>query len=49
VTLTDQGGRGADDSIGITLWNGNTLLFSSRWNGSETLEQMLLHGKVHVR
>jgi hypothetical protein len=49
VSLTDRGGPGADDSIGITLWDGNTLLFSSRWDGSETLEQALLHGKVHVR
>ena len=49
VTVTDKGDRhGSGDSIGITLWNGNALLFSSKWNGSATLEQLLKSGKITV-
>jgi hypothetical protein len=50
VTATDKGDRrGSGDSIGVTLWDGNTLLFSSRWTGSKTLEQLLVAGKITVR
>ena len=49
VTLTDRGSHGTKDSIGVTLWNGSKLLFSSKWNGSETVEQTLGGGKVYVR
>ena len=48
VTMTDRSGHG-EDSIGITLWHGDTLLLASRWDSSETLEQALAHGQVHVR
>jgi hypothetical protein len=37
VTLTDRG-AGQRDSIGITVWEGDRLLFSSGWNGSATEE-----------
>jgi hypothetical protein len=36
-------------SIGVTLWNGPTLLVSSRWNGVQTVEQALADGKIKVR
>jgi hypothetical protein len=50
VTVTDRGERhGSGDSIGITLWDGNTLLFSSSWTGSKTVEQLLATGKITVR
>jgi hypothetical protein len=49
VTVTDTGDRpGSGDSIGITLWDGNTLLFSSSWTGSQTLEQVLDAGNIAV-
>ncbi len=49
VTVTDRGDRhGSGDSIGITLWDGSALLFSSRWTGSRTLEQLLEAGKLTV-
>jgi hypothetical protein len=49
ITLTDRGSsHGSNDSIGVTLWQGSKLLFSSRWNGTETVEQALKSGKVHV-
>jgi hypothetical protein len=49
VTVTDQGDHpGTGDAIGITLWNGNTLVFSSAWTGAQTLEQALKTGKITV-
>ena len=49
VAVTDRGDRhGSGDSIGITLWDGDALLFSSRWTGSRTLEQLLETGKITV-
>src|SRR4029079_1343784 len=35
VTLRDAGEPGTADTIGITLWRNNTLLFSSNWNGTQ--------------
>jgi hypothetical protein len=40
--------HGSGDTIAITLWNGNTLLFSSAWSGAQTLEQALKTGKITV-
>ena len=49
VTVSDKGDRrGSGDSIGITLWNGDALLFSSAWTGAQTLEQVLMTGKITV-
>jgi hypothetical protein len=48
VTMTDRGSHGSNDSIGVTLWQGSKLLFSSKWNGTETVEQNLKSGKVHI-
>jgi hypothetical protein len=48
VTVTDAGGHGPGDTIAITLWNGNTLLFSSAWTGAQTVEQALKTGKITV-
>jgi hypothetical protein len=45
VAVTD----GPEDSIAVTLWDGDELLFSSRWNGSRTLEQSLRGGSIRVR
>jgi hypothetical protein len=48
MTLTDKGEPGSNDSIGVTLWNGNTLLFSSEWTGSKTDEKTLGGGNLVV-
>jgi hypothetical protein len=48
VTVTDAGGHGSGDTIAITLWNGNALVFSSAWTGAQTLEQALKTGKITV-
>jgi hypothetical protein len=47
VTVTDRGG-GKSDSVGITLWDGATLVFSSDWTGSATAERPLKGGKINV-
>jgi hypothetical protein len=48
VTATDNRRRGTRDSIGLTLWNGSALLFSSRWDGTQTVEQTLSAGKIDI-
>jgi hypothetical protein len=47
VNLTDRGEPGANDTIAFTVWNkNNALWFSSRWNGTTTLEQLLGGGNL---
>jgi hypothetical protein len=48
ITLTDKGEPGSSDSIGFTLWNGKTLLFSSQWSGSKTDEKRIDGGNLVV-
>jgi hypothetical protein len=36
-------------SIGITLWDGSQLLFSSRWSGTKTTEQLLDRGSITIQ
>ena len=48
VTLTDKSEADSGDSIGLTLWNGNELWFSSNWTGSNTIEQLLAGGNLVV-
>ena len=50
MELTDNGEPGAADTIGITAWNdAGGVLFSSRWNGTRTIEQLLGGGNLVVR
>jgi hypothetical protein len=49
MTLTDKGEPGSSDMIGFTLWDGNTLLYSSNWSGAKTNEQILAGGNTQVR
>jgi hypothetical protein len=48
VTITDKGEPGTNDSIGVTLWSGSTLVFSSEWSGAKTLEKNLDGGNTVV-
>src|SRR4051794_39407015 len=41
LTLTERGEPGTGDTVAVTVWNGSTLIFSSSWNGAQTLEQTL--------
>ncbi len=53
VTLTDMGEPGSQevdpDSVGFTLWDGHTLIFSTNWSGSATVEQDLDGGNLQIR
>jgi hypothetical protein len=48
MTMTDTGEPGSSDTIGITLWDGSTLVFSSEWTGAQTLEKLLDGGNLIV-
>src|SRR5207249_10598741 len=48
VNMTDNGEPGTSDTIGIALWNGSTLLFSSNWTGGTTLQQTLGGGNLVI-
>ena len=49
IQITDAGEPGSSDTISITLSDASGLLFSSRWNGSESVEQLLGGGNLQVR
>lgn len=48
LQMTDKGEPGASNTISFTLWDGSTLLFSSNWNGTRTVEQLLGGGNLVV-
>ena len=48
VTISDNGEPGSTDWISWTLWNGSTLLYSSKWDGAKTVEQVLGGGNLVV-
>jgi hypothetical protein len=48
VTITDKGEPGSADKIGLTLWNGTTLVFSTSWTGAKTDEKTLNGGNLVV-
>ena len=50
VTMDDNGEPGKNDTIGITMWNkAGGMWFSSRWDGTRTVEQLLGGGNLQVR
>ncbi len=50
IVLTDKGEPGASDTIAITLTDpSGGLLFSSNWNGTKSVEQLLGGGNLQVR
>jgi hypothetical protein len=48
VSMTDKGEPGSSDSFSVQLKNGNTLLFSSSWTGTRTVEKLLVGGNLVV-
>jgi hypothetical protein len=48
VNMTDNGLPGTNDTLGIALWNGSTLLYSSNWIGGTTVQQSLGGGRLIV-
>ena len=49
VTMSDRSNSGSSDRIGITLWNGTTILFSSSRNGSSTSDREIGDGNLIVQ
>jgi hypothetical protein len=50
IDMTDASTGGQTDMVGITLWNANGgLYFTSNWNGTKTIEQLLGGGNISVR
>lgn len=50
VVMTDYGEPGSSDMIAFTVWNKQGgLWFSSRWDGTQTVEQQLAGGNLVVR
>jgi hypothetical protein len=49
VKMTDMGEPGSSDTISITVWNkSGGLWFSSNWDGTKTIEQLLGSGNLVV-
>ncbi len=49
VTMTDRGEPGNKDDIGITVWNNDGgMLYSSNWNSTKTIDQVLGGGNIKV-
>ena len=50
LSMTDNGEPGRADSLAITLWGDDgVLLFSTHWDGSQTLEKTIDRGNLQVR
>jgi hypothetical protein len=49
MTFTDNGEPGSGDTLAISVWDGGTLLYSSSWNGVNTIEQLLAGGNAVAR
>jgi len=50
VAMTDKGEPGTSDLIGITVWNkSGGLWFSSNWNGTTTVQQVLAGGNLSAK
>ena len=49
MVVIDKGEPGKDDTIEITLWNGGTLWYSSKWDGAKTVAALLTGGNLQVR
>ncbi len=48
LRMTDNGEPGENDTISFTVWDDGTLLFSSNWNGSQSVEQSVARGNLQV-
>jgi hypothetical protein len=46
MAMTDRGEPGSTDTLAISVYQGSTLLFSSEWNGTKTIERVLAGGNL---
>jgi hypothetical protein len=49
LDMTDRGEPGTSDDMGISLWNGSELWYSSNWSGTKTLPLILTGGNIVIR
>ena len=49
MSVTDRGEPGRYDSLAISVWRGEELFYASRWNGTQSIEQLLDGGNLQVR
>jgi hypothetical protein len=47
--VIDKGEPGDLDSMSLTLWDNNKLIYSTSWSGSKTLYKVLTGGNIQVR
>jgi hypothetical protein len=48
VSLSDNGDSGVSDQLAVSLWNGNSLLYSSSWNGKNSLPKTIDGGNLII-
>jgi len=48
INMTDNSESSSNDQIGITLWNGGALYFSSSWTGNSTAQRTLGAGRIII-
>jgi len=48
MALTDKGEPGSYDMLAITVWDGSTLLLSSQWDGTKTVQKPLDGGNMVI-
>jgi hypothetical protein len=48
LRMTDNGEPGKNDTISFTLWDDGKLLFSSNWDGVQSIEQNVKRGNLQV-
>jgi VCBS repeat-containing protein len=48
LRMTDNGEPGDNDTISITVWDGGILLFSTNWDGAQSVEQEVARGNLQV-
>ena len=48
LRMTDNGETGENDTISYTVWDGGTLLFSTNWDGAQSVEQNVARGNLQV-
>ncbi len=46
--MTGNGEPGENDTISYTIWDDRTLLFSTNWNGAQSVEKNVARGNLQV-
>ena len=49
IAFHDNGSPGTSDTLGVSLYNGQVLRYSSKWNGTATVDQNLGGGNLSAK